>query len=377
MRFIRASLATAALALFLAACGGGPEAPEFKTLVVFGDSLADIGTLGLKFTVQKSGDPKGYPIWTQLVGDAAGIPSSGQCSAYTLLGGGLIRSSNLGCTHYAIAGGRIVTGAEQGGPNSPLRVMTQMEAHASNGYDSSKLVLINGGGNDAADLVGMYLGAGSSTAGAAAYQAYLSQQLSEATMASLFSQSGGAERGAAAYFVALADTFYTGIKTHVLNRGATYVAVLNMPAITLTPRFKAVLAGVSASSGVMASVTLQAHIESWIKGFNERLAVLAANDPRILIIDLNSILTQQVTSPGTFALSNALDAACPVTGLDSSGLPSYTLATCTDAALNATAGRTPGWWKTWLFSDNFHPTPYGHQILADTVLRAIRAAAWI
>ena len=26
---------------------------------------------------------------------------------------------------------------------------------------------------------------------------------------------------------------------------------------------------------------------------------------------------------------------------------------------------------------NLNPTPYGHQILADTVLRAIRAAAWI
>ena len=44
-----------------------------------------------------------------------------------------------------------------------------------------------------------------------AYQAFLGQQLSAATMASLFAQSGGAERAAGAYLVALADTFYASI----------------------------------------------------------------------------------------------------------------------------------------------------------------------
>ena len=56
------------------------------------------------------------------------------------------------------------------------------------------------------------------------------------------------------------------------------------------------------------------------------------------------------------------------TGTDAQGLKSYTFPTCTDVALSATtppAGATGGadWWKSYLFSDSFHPTPYGHQLV--------------
>ena len=177
--------------------------------------------------------------------------------------------------------------------------------------------------------------------------------------------------------VALADTFYSDIRTQVLDRGAKNVAVLNMPDITITPRFKAVLAGVSASAGAAAGAQVQAGIRAWVTAFNDRLRTLVANDPRVIIIDFNGTFTQQVNSPASFGLSNSADTACPITGRDSQGLPSYTFPTCTDAALDATPGRTAGWWKTWLFSDSFHPTPYGHQMMGDIVIRAVRAAGWI
>ncbi len=376
MRFLRTSLAAFASAVILAACGGGSSGPEIKSVVVFGDSLADVGTFGLKFTVQKAGDPKGYPVWTQLVGDAAGVPGSTQCNAFTSNGTTFAANSNTACANYAIGGGRIVAGPAQGGAASPLRVGTQMAAAAASRFPGA-LVLIDGGGNDAADLVGAYLGAGTGAAGAAAYQAFLSQQLSAATLGSLFAQAGGAERAAAAYMTALADTFYADIRTQVLDRGARNVVVLNVPDITLTPRFKAVLGGVAASAGASTAASLQAGIRLWIGGFNDRLRALAANDPRVIIVDFNGTFTQQVNSPASFGLSNATDTACPVTGRDSSGLPAYSFPTCTDAALDATPGRTAGWWKTWLFSDGFHPTPYGHQMLGDAVIRAIRTAGWI
>ena len=377
MRFFRSGLVALATAALLAACGGGSSGPSIGSVVVFGDSLADVGTFGIKFTVQKAGDPKGYPLWTQLVADAAGVSGAAQCNAYTSTGTGFAASSNAACTNYAIGGGRIVTGASLGGSASPLRVGTQMAA-ASASRLSNALVLIDGGGNDAADLAGAYLGAGSGAAGVAAYQAFLGQQLSASALGALSPTTAGfAERAAGAYMVALADTFYSDIRTQVLDRGARNVVVLNMPDITVTPRFRAVLGGVAATAGAAAATQIQGGIRAWITAFNDRLRTLAANDPRVIIIDFYGTFTQQVNSPASFGLSNAIDTACPITGRDSQGLPSYTFPTCTDAALDATAGRTAGWWKTWLFSDSFHPTPYGHQLMGDIVIRAVRAAGWI
>jgi phospholipase/lecithinase/hemolysin len=251
-----------------------------------------------------------------------------------------------------------------------------MAAHPGS-YSSGQLVLIDGGGNDAADLVGAYLGAASGAAGASAYQAFLTQQLSATTLASLFSSSGGAERAAGAYMAALADTFYASVKAQVLDRGATNVAILNVPDITLTPRFRAVLGGVSAQAGAATATALQAGIREWIKVFNDRLRTLATGEPRVVIVDFNGTFTQQVNAPAAFGLTNTTDTACPVTGVDSTGLPAYNFLTCTDSALDGTAGRSAGWWKTYTFSDGFHPTPAGHQLLADTVVSSLRAAGWL
>lgn len=376
MKSMRMAWAALGAALVLSACGGGSGAPEFKSVVVFGDSLADVGTFGFKFTVQKAGDAKGYPVWPQIVSDAVKVSGASQCNGYVAGAGGFTRSTNAACTNYAIGGGRIVTGAAQGGSASPLRVATQMAAHPG-GFSSNQLVLIDGGGNDAADLVGAYLGAAGGAAGASAYQAFLSQQLSATTLASLFSSAGGAERAAGAYMAALADTLYASVKTQVLDRGATNVAILNVPDITLTPRFRAVLGGVSAQAGAATATALQAGIREWTKAFNDRLRTLATGEPRVVIVDFNGTFTQQVTTPAAFGLTNATDTACPITGVDSTGLPAYNFLTCTDTALDATAGRTPGWWKTYTFSDGFHPTPLGHQLLADTVISTMRTAGWL
>ena len=381
MNVLRAKWAALASAVVLAACGGGgitgSSSPEYNTVVVFGDSLADVGTFGLKFTVQKAGDAKGYPIWPQLVSDSVGVASATQCNAYVSSGTTFTRSTNTACTNYAIGGGRIVAGAAQGGSASPLRVATQMEAHFARGYSKGNLVLIDGGGNDAADLVGAYLGAATGAAGATAYQTFLAQQLSAATLTSLFASAGGAERAAGAYMTALADTFYASIKSQVLDRGATNVAVLNLPDITLTPRFRAVLQGVTLSAGAATATALQTGIRAWTKAFNDRLTELKGSDPRVVIVDFNGLFTAQVNSPSTYGLTNAIDTACPAVGRDSSGLPTYNFPTCTDAALDATAGKTAGWWKTYSFSDSFHPTPYGHQLMSDSVVKAMRSVGWL
>ena len=35
------------------------------------------------------------------------------------------------------------------------------------------------------------------------------------------------------------------------------------------------------------------------------------------------------------------------------------------------------WWKTYAFSDSFHPTPYGHQLVSQLVSRSLARAGWL
>ena len=367
-------------ALGLTACGGNDALPpkaSVSKVYVMGDSLADVGTFGLKFTVQDASNPKGFQIWPQLVANAMGVDGSAQCNVFSFANNTFGLNSTAGCTNYAIGGGRIIAGASNGGAASPINVGVQMGMRAAAGnYSASDLVLIDGGGNDAADLVGAYLGA-SSAAGLQAFQAFLAQQLDAATIGALLPQTNGAALAAGAYMQTLADTFYGQIKAQVLDKGATRVAVLDMPDITLTPRFQAVLGGVAAASNAATAQALQGAIRQWIGAFNARLASRFAGDSRVAVVPFYADFTDEVNNPASYQLSNVTTASCPVVGLDSQGLPNYSFPTCTSAALDALPGKTPGWWKSYAFSDGFHPTPFGHQLLAASVSRALARAGWL
>ena len=367
-------------ALGLTACGGNDALPpkaSVSKVYVMGDSLADVGTFGLKFTVQDASNPKGFQIWPQLVANAMGVDGSAQCNVFSFANNTFGLNTTAGCTNYAIGGGRIIAGASNGGAASPINVGVQMGMRAAAGnYSASDLVLIDGGGNDAADLVGAYLGA-SSAAGLQAFQAFLAQQLDAATIGALLPQTNGAALAAGAYMQTLADTFYGQIKAQVLDKGATRVAVLDMPDITLTPRFQAVLGGVAAASNAATAQALQGAIRQWIGAFNARLASRFAGDSRVAVVPFYADFTDEVNNPASYQLSNVTTASCPVVGLDSQGLPNYSFPTCTSAALDALPGKTPGWWKSYAFSDGFHPTPFGHQLLAASVSRALARAGWL
>jgi outer membrane lipase/esterase len=381
-RIALASLATAALT----ACGGGGDpAPAslgstgVQRVITVGDSLADVGTFGLKFTVQRASSAAGYSVFPELVAQSRQL--SATCNYFTSNGTSFAVNTRTGCTNYAIGGGRVFVPASQGGAANPQTVNTQLVAAAgavSNKWNASDLILIDGGGNDAADLVGAYLGAASGAAGLSAFQAYLAQQLDAATIASLLPTADGPAKAAGAYMQKLGDTFATQILAQTTAKGATKVIVLNMPDITLTPRFQAVLAGVRAQGGAAAATGLQGAIRQWIGAFNTTLSTRLANNPAIGMVDFYGEFTDQVANPGKYALTNATEAVCPVTGRDSSGLPSYTFPTCTDAALDAAppSGARAGWWTNRLFSDGFHPTPYGHQLLASAVVRAMDKAGF-
>jgi phospholipase/lecithinase/hemolysin len=205
-------------------------------------------------------------------------------------------------------------------------------------------------------------------------------------------QTGLAQAGGL-YMVALADMFYDSIKRTALDKGAEKIAVLNMPGITKTPRFQMALAGVAAASGGgTAGAAVRAQSEalfvSWVEAFNSRLASKVAGDKRILLVDFYTAFNDQIANPAQYGLTNVTTPACPIVRdaqgqpVLSGGLPTYNFQTCTAAALSAMTpppGATGGtnWWQTYAFSDGFHPTPLGYQLLSQLVAKSLSTAGWL
>lgn len=144
LRSIRMAAGAVMAALLLASCGGGND-PAFDRLIVAGDSLADAGTFGLKFTVQNAADPRaGYPVYPELVADALDVGK--QCNYYVYASGTFGRNA-ADCNNYAVGGGRIHNPASNGGAASPLSIPRQLQTAGANVvvYGDRDLVLVDGG----------------------------------------------------------------------------------------------------------------------------------------------------------------------------------------------------------------------------------------
>ncbi len=384
------ALSTAVLgAALLAACGGGGDAiplPKITSVKVMGDSLADAGTFGIKFTVQGSAAAPEY-IFPELIAQSYGLTQ--HCNFYTFTGVTFAaNTAKTGCTNFAIGGGRI-NGATAGMAAADPRIVgVQLAtAVAAGNHTANDLLLIDGGGNDAADLVGAYLGTATGAAGVAAYSAALKSILPAATVdAALATGAAGFASIGGTYMTALAGRFYDQIKANALDKGAKYVVLVNIPAITNTPRFQAVLDGVArANGGGTAGATARAQSEAlfkgWVQAFNTEIAAKVKGNSSVLLVDIYSQFNDQIANPLTYGLTNVKNTACPVTGTGTDGLPTYSFPTCTSAALTAQtppAGASGGgaWWRTYLFSDGFHPTPLGHQLAANQIRTALFNASW-
>lgn len=368
-----------AFACLLAACGGGgadttPLAPIAGVKVV-GDSLSDSGTFGYKSTVQGAA-PTGAgssQLWVERV---AATYSQTLCAHYASTDG-INFASNAGCTNYAVGGGRINNFTA---PTSKVSITQQLKDAGVTGYTASDLLLVDGGSNDAADLIGAYLKAASD--GGAAYKTVLSTVLDAATLQALFASGpNGSAQAGGAYMKALAAQFAATIKANALDKGATRVAILNVPDITVTPRFKLVLGSVAAAQGAAASAQAAALFDAWVQTFNAQLSASFAGDSRVTVVDFNDSSKDQAQHPAQYELTNITTPACPATGQGSNGLPTYTFATCTAAALAAMpppdAVGNPEWWRYYAFADNFHPTPYVHQLMGQLVSRSLSQAGWL
>ena len=395
-RHFRLAAAATAVAI-LAACGGGgadqtSRRAGITSVKVMGDSLADSGvfkgipTNGRIFSVQDSASEPNT-LWTERIAALLGTPQLCNFFKYTCAAASPF-SVVPGCSSYAVGGGRINNiNPQTGAGASPFSITYQLQVASSAGnYKSTDLLLIDGGGNDAADLVGAYLNAAKD--GGASYAAMAGTLIPAATLGPMLAggQAGLAQVGSA-YMVALADKFYASIKTSALDKGAERIVVLNTPGITNTPRFQMVLGGIAAAygggaTGAGARAQSEALFKSWVEAFNSRLATLVANDKRIVLVDFYTAFNDQIANPAQYGLTNVTTPACPITGMGSDGLPLYNFQTCTAAALSAMtppAGATGGsnWWQTYAFSDGFHPTPLGYQLMSQLVAKSLATAGWL
>lgn len=373
--------------LALSGCGGGgtdsTPAVTIRSLTSVGDSLADSGTFGFKFTVQGA-DSLVYP---ERLARTYGVPPL--CNYFVATSATtFVPNPAAGCTNFAV-GAAVINNPLA--PASPLSIPQQLRDAAMRGdYGPNDLLVVDGGGNDAAALVGAFLHAAAPPRGdgGAAYVGLLGSLLPPATVGAAAAQGrAGLEAVGQTYMTALADSLQTVVQSAALDHGAQRVVVLNMPGITKTPRFQMVLDGIAAAAGGgdagAAERSRQEQVfNGWIVAYNTELAARFAGNPRVIVVDFYASFLEQITHPERFGLQNVRTPACPITGVDADGLPTYTFPTCTDASLSATPppdGATGGanWWQTFGFSDSFHPTPFTQDLLARYVSRALAGAGWL
>jgi outer membrane lipase/esterase len=367
-----------ALLVLVAACGGGGGVSgggSASSVKVFGDSLADSGTFGIRFTVNQAG-PNGTatPIWVDKVAATFGRTV---CNFYNATSFTTFIAPTTACTNFSVGGGRINSLAATGGPTSPFSIPNQMDTAATvagGTFTSAEMMLVVGGGNDAADLVGAYLGANTAP-GLGTYTSVLSSLLPSGSVTAMIGTAGGPENLAGMYMNALANKFADDITNKLINRGAQRVVLLNMPAVTNTPRFKAVLQGVALQASPAVATQVEGLVKAWTVAFNTQLNNRLGSNSKVAIVDFYSEFNNQVATPAQFDLINVATPACPVIRISpTDGLPEYNFATCTAAALDASG---PVGWRNYAFSDGFHPTPFGHQLLAQLVSRSIVSKGWL
>lgn len=380
-------LALVALFAALAGCGGGagesapPQgAVRVQRVQVFGDSLADVGTFGLKATVQAPGATLFSERLPVALGLDAGCPYFEARSSNTFVPVGIGR-----CFNHAVAGG-VIHDAGLSAVGDPRSLEIQFAAAtALSDFSAGDLLLVDGGGNDAAALALAWLRRGDDAF--ATYAALLRTLLSASEVsAALTGGIPALEAAGGSYMRAVADRMHDLLRARALGRGAQRVLLLNAPDIAHTPRVQALLDRYATSEGggaqgAASRLHAQALLRSWVDTFNHRLASRAAGEPRIAIVDFRAALDAWVSQPSTFGLRNVSTPACPnsVEGLPDAS-PAQVFAACTETALarSPPPGNTdgPDWHRRWLFADGFHPTPYGHELLHQAVMASMRRAGW-
>lgn len=357
MRQFKWKFVALAATAILVACGGGSDSPkiQFESLVSFGDSLSDVGnpkvgTIAALATPDGGGrwtvnSAAGGEIWVERLATTLSLPAP--CAAETGLTPnapgltGAPVTAHTACRNYAQGSARITSPL---GPNSfalqalgqttigltAKPIIDQMAAHLSvvgGAYTGKELITVLAGAND----VFMEL-------------SFLGTSLGAATPAV-----------AVANLATDGATLGTLIKNQVLGKGAKFVLVLNMPDVAGTPFVKSL---------ELATPGTAALVDNMVQAFNAQLAAQLNGVAGVRLADAYTRSKNQAANPSNFGLTNVNSLACGPNALSGSSL------VCN--ATNKVAADT----SRWLFADDVHPTPFGHQLFADFATSELVAAGW-
>ena len=117
----------AAVSLVLAGCSSDTVTKSTPRVVVFGESLVDVGTFGYKFTTQGSA-PTGAAsnkVFPEVI--AASLGATQPCAYFRSTTGGAPFTNTATCTGFGVGGGRIV----HPDATSPASLPVQLDAAAS------------------------------------------------------------------------------------------------------------------------------------------------------------------------------------------------------------------------------------------------------
>jgi outer membrane lipase/esterase len=378
MKHIKHIISASLAALLLASCGGGggtatSSAVSYSSLVTFGDSLSDAGTMkagviantlgGGRWTINEPGNK----IWVDLI--AAQLGLSTPCPALSVnsfltVTVAPIQTPQPACTNYAQGGSRVTNPVGPGNagllpdaegvlgqPTTP--VVTQIANHLAKNpagkFTGTELVTVLAGGNDAFRLVATTPFTNSVVAVLTASGFTLSQasatQVVSGQVVTAMGQAG-AELGGY-------------IKNQIIANGAKKVLVVNLP------NFGAIPATVSREATTPGSIALGTAMS---QEFNKQLTNVLKGLPEVLIVDYYTELTK-ITSDASYraqvGVTNSTSAACATNSLDGRSL----VCNLTNLAVANPAG--------YAFADDAHPTPLGHKLLAQKVTLDMIKAGWL
>ena len=341
-------------AVVLASCGGS-GAPTFKAVVVFGDSLSDVGAYAPATSATGNGQPPYVggkfttnsatgTVWVENIATALGLSITPYEVGYA--GQSVTCPSNDGtCTGYAQGGSRVTNPAGIGNDSGALTrpMVTQIANHLSRfgSFKSTDLIFVYGGNNDAFVQLATF---GAAVQGGATTDAALALTV-------------GAMQTAATELVGY-------VKNQVLANGGAYVVVSNLPNSVYTP-FGQTLD----SNGKAVLTTL-------VNAFNQTLAAGLAGTS-VLLLDSNTLYKQAYDNPSAYGITNNTETACDPDKI--STLTGGVVTSGTSLFCNSTAGsplntlRDGASALTWQFADGVHPSTGGHKLISDQTLQFLRA----
>jgi outer membrane lipase/esterase len=388
-------------ALLVAGCGGGGGTTSgnsvgFTSIATFGDSLSDAGTHavgsvaaigGGRYTINSGNPAAPTKIWLDHLSTQLGLPAP--CAAVTGLnptstfalvpGGGAAAPTDIaGCTNHAQGGSRVTlpigpanqalfptsqTGAV-GQLTYPIKdQISQYLSRNGGNFGGKVLVTVLGGGNDA------FMQSSVATAALAVVDGPTAAAFTNTaigiggwTMDQVNAVLGGG--GQAAVVAGLTANMNKAgselanlVKNEMVAKGAKYVLVINLPDLSSSPN------GLENAANAPVS-------NAMVQAFNAGLSAGLAGVPGVTMADAYTTSRDQFNNSAAYGLTNTTNRACSTAPATNNPL--------LGSAIGCNVGNViAGDVSKYLFADDVHPTPYGHQLLAQFASSVLAKAGWL